>query len=158
MIPPPNHFDSLSIKDLLLARDVYHYHLMNKANVVGTAIGRYLIRDSDPWPTDLESDRAPKPLPKKGERNFANSHVRKYSWPCVLVLVDKWLEEARFNVDGQEHPTEMVPKAIDLEDGRSVPGLRSEGRSTGVPVTTMSLRFPQIRWPDHVIGGGYPFW
>ena len=58
MLPRPNHFESLSIKDLLLARDVYHYHLMDKANVVGTAIGRYLIRDTDPWPTDLESDRA----------------------------------------------------------------------------------------------------
>jgi hypothetical protein len=42
MISRPRHFESLSIKDLLLARNVYHYHLMNKANVVGTAIGRYL--------------------------------------------------------------------------------------------------------------------
>ncbi len=31
-------FASLSLTDLLLARDLYHFHLINKANVVGTAI------------------------------------------------------------------------------------------------------------------------
>jgi hypothetical protein len=30
-------FTSLSLKDLVKARDLYHFHLMNKANVVGTA-------------------------------------------------------------------------------------------------------------------------
>ena len=38
------HFRSLSLKDLLEARETYHWHLMNKANVVGTAVGAYLIR------------------------------------------------------------------------------------------------------------------
>jgi hypothetical protein len=45
-----NNFKSLSIKDLLEARDLYHYHLLNKKNVVGTAIGLYLIRHTDPSP------------------------------------------------------------------------------------------------------------
>src|SRR6478736_5089486 len=40
-------FASLSIRDLLEARDLYHFHLLNKANVIGTAIGRYLIRDEE---------------------------------------------------------------------------------------------------------------
>ena len=34
-------FSSLSLKDLIEARDLYHFHLMDKANVVGTAIGLY---------------------------------------------------------------------------------------------------------------------
>ena len=42
-----SNFRSLAIRDLLEARDLYHFHLMNKANVVGTAIGLYLIRDED---------------------------------------------------------------------------------------------------------------
>ena len=33
------NFASLSLKDLLEARDTYHYHLLSKANVVGTAVG-----------------------------------------------------------------------------------------------------------------------
>src|SRR3954465_7944122 len=51
-----NNFKSLSIKDLLEARDLYHYHLLNKKNVVGTAIGLYLIRHTDPTP-DQEAER-----------------------------------------------------------------------------------------------------
>src|SRR5262249_35561397 len=43
-------FATLSVKDLLEARDLYHFHLANRENVVGTAIGRYLIRSRDPWP------------------------------------------------------------------------------------------------------------
>ena len=41
------NFRSLSLKDLLDAREAYHWHLMNKANVVGTAVGAYLMRESD---------------------------------------------------------------------------------------------------------------
>jgi hypothetical protein len=43
-------FGMLSISDLLKARDEFHLHLVHKANVVGTAIGRYRIRKSEPWP------------------------------------------------------------------------------------------------------------
>ena len=39
------NFSILSLKDLIEARDLYHFHLMSKANVVGTAIGLYLMRD-----------------------------------------------------------------------------------------------------------------
>jgi hypothetical protein len=45
----PN-FSALSVKDLLAARDLYHHYLMDKPNVVGTAVGLYLIRKTDPWP------------------------------------------------------------------------------------------------------------
>ena len=33
-------FSSLSLQDLLRARDQFHAHLLHKANVVGTAVGR----------------------------------------------------------------------------------------------------------------------
>jgi hypothetical protein len=66
-------FASLSLRDLLEARDLYHFHLMNCANVVGTAVGRYLIRKAG--------------VPPTARRTFANSEVRDNSWPCVLVLV-----------------------------------------------------------------------
>ena len=41
-------FHALTITDLLEARDAYHRHLTHLDNVVGTAIGLYLIREDDP--------------------------------------------------------------------------------------------------------------
>jgi hypothetical protein len=40
-----NQFNNLSVRDLLQARAYYHVFLTQKRNAVGTAIGRYLIRD-----------------------------------------------------------------------------------------------------------------
>ena len=51
VLNPAQNFASLSLTDLLEAREVFHIHLMNKANVVGTAVGRYLIRKAEQWPT-----------------------------------------------------------------------------------------------------------
>jgi hypothetical protein len=45
-------FSSLSVNDLLVAREQFHFHLMHKANVVGTAIGKYRIRKTDPQVTE----------------------------------------------------------------------------------------------------------
>ena len=45
ILSPTIDFSTLSLLDLVRARDQFHPHLMHKANVVGTAIGRYLIRD-----------------------------------------------------------------------------------------------------------------
>jgi hypothetical protein len=42
------HFESLSIRDLLDAREAYHVHLAHLDNVFATAVGRYLIRETDP--------------------------------------------------------------------------------------------------------------
>ncbi|WOD20392.1 hypothetical protein [Paraburkholderia kirstenboschensis] len=70
------NFPSLSLKDLLEARELYHWHLSNKANVVGTAVGLYLIRTDVPWPRDdAGSERSSAPL-AKGIRTFDNSEVR----------------------------------------------------------------------------------
>src|SRR6185437_4637955 len=57
---PDKEFNMLSLKDLIEARDHYHVHLMHKENVVATAVGRYRIRSTDPWPTHRSQDGHPK--------------------------------------------------------------------------------------------------
>jgi hypothetical protein len=83
------NFASLSVRDLLMARDLYHYHLLSRANVVGTAIGLYLIRKDEAWPTKKGEGAAPS-VKKTYPRTLFNSEVRDYSWPCILAFVRKW--------------------------------------------------------------------
>jgi hypothetical protein len=147
------NFQSLSVKDLLEARDLYHYHLMNKANVVGTAIGLYLIRNSDPWPAKSHSDHSHDRSKPREERNLHNSGVRDYSWPCVLVLVKKWVDEDQFKIDGELHPDQMVPKTLCLPDGRMVPVCIVKAE-TGEDESETLLS--KLQWPRTMIGGGYP--
>src|ERR1700749_3907690 len=68
-------FSSLSIKDLVEARDLFHYHLMNTTNEPATAIGLYRIRIDDPWP-DKEHPRTLKPRQARSNaRTLSNSEV-----------------------------------------------------------------------------------
>lgn len=141
----PVNFRSLSLKDLLDARDTYHWHLMNKANVVGTAVGAYLIRDGD-------GGAASHKLP----RTFENSSVRDISWPCVLVLVQDWVEASGFGAaDGAFAPQDMVPKTLFMPDGRVVPvcvvQVSPVEARAGAPSAPAD-----VRWPDSMVGGGFP--
>src|SRR5262249_23899002 len=108
-------FNSLSLPDLLIARDQFHAHLMQKANVVGTAVGRYLIRNTDPAPVPGGPPARP-PEPKK-ERTLENSGVRDYSWPCILVFVSRWADDNEFGIRGAYAVSDHVPKAIYLPGG-----------------------------------------
>lgn len=45
-----------------------------------------------------------------GERTFENSGVRPYSWPCILVLVDRWEKEK--DGAGVLNPTDVVPDIV----------------------------------------------
>ena len=45
--PPKPDYSSLSVHDLLDAREQYHVYLSNLENVVATAIGRYRIHEKD---------------------------------------------------------------------------------------------------------------
>ena len=76
-------FSSLSIADLLAAREAYHVHLAHLDNVFATAIGRYLIRTKDP---DFDNpDEIHRNTPSSYEaRTLSNSAVQKWSWPCIL--------------------------------------------------------------------------
>src|SRR5262245_45583837 len=109
-------FNMLSLEDLLFARDAFHPHLMHKANVVGTAVGRYLIRKTDPYPP-RKVPRESKQLP----RTLENSEVREYSWPCVIVFVSRWAQNDEFGAGRPYDATDFVPKTIYLPDGRRVP-------------------------------------
>jgi hypothetical protein len=152
-----NNYGSLSIKDLLEARDLYHYHLINKTNVVGTAIGRYLIRKSDPdsgyfRQKSRQRDRAKSPSNHKKPRTLENSEVRRNSWPCVHVFIDRWVPDSEFGIGPRRlHPEHMIPRALYLPDGRIVPvcvTLVQQGEARDY--------VPRVLWPGGLFGGGMP--
>ena len=141
-------FNLLSVKDLLLARDQFHLHLMHHKNVIATAIGRYRIRTTDPWP----SERNPKEMTKKGEgpkseRTLGNSEIRPYSWPALLVFVEEWIEVGDFS-----NPDDSVPPAVFMPDGKKVP-------VCVIKVDKDDIRPEQdanFNYPASLMGGGYP--
>jgi hypothetical protein len=119
-------FASLSLKDLIEARDLFHYHLINKKNVVATALGLYRIRKTDPWPSKEHPRAASKPRDRHSEpRTLFNSEVRPYSWPCVYAFVSAW--EYEETLAGND-PADVVPKTLYLPDGRAVPVCVIEAR------------------------------
>lgn len=149
------NYASLDLADLVEARDLYHWHLTHQRNVVGTAVGLYYIRHSDPWPSSrrTSSTAATSPGGRKPARTFQNSGIRDYSWPCVIVLVERWLRPEDFgNGPGQVSADEKVPTTLYLPDGRTVPVcvVRVDpAEPAGDPV-------PAWVWPERVIGGGLP--
>src|SRR5688572_6423394 len=79
--PPSRDYASMSVRDLLDARDAYHVHLSSLANVVATAVGRYLIHKDDWYATHPPDQPRPKDYPRVREaRTLANSVVRPWSW------------------------------------------------------------------------------
>lgn len=64
------NYASPSVKDLLEARDLYHYHLTHKASVFGAAVGVYLIRKSDSWPARKKGQERLVPVDKAALRRF----------------------------------------------------------------------------------------
>ncbi len=139
-------FHALSLHDLLEAREQFHNHLLNKPNVVGTAIGLYLIRNDAPWPNrnqEVENFSGRKP-----PRTLFNSSTRNYSWPCLLVLVSKWLEAEAAG------PRELVDKYVDLPDGRRVPVCVVLAE----PTQAASTGRYDARWPESKVGGGFPIY
>ncbi len=132
-------FNMLSLPDLLRAREANHTELMLKKNVVGTAVGNYLIRVSDPWPPRV-------PPAKRPPRGLSNSEVRPYSWPCILVFVQKWEDESKLEWD------QIVPSAIYLDGKRKVPVCVVEAPPEALaPPTVRSVVFPSYK-----MGGGFP--
>jgi len=141
-------FSSLSLRDLLDAREMFHVHLMNKRNVIATAVGRYRIRKSDIRGGRYVPDHR---FPRK-ERTLENSVVMEdISWPCILVFVKKWEDEMALIHDGGNN---IVPKSIYMPDGRVVPicvvAAPKEERAD-VTVNPSDLRFPR-----NLISGGFP--
>ena len=150
------NFRALSVRDLLQARDLYHWHLLNKPNVVATAIGLYLIRKSDLSPEQEKAYCREKGLKRpieKGERTLQNSEVRNYSWPCVLAFVREWLNASDFGGERSTlTPDQIVPKSLYMPDGRTVPVCVVKV-DQGEPDPR---NLPQWHWPKGLFGGGMP--
>jgi hypothetical protein len=141
--PPPRDFSSLSIRDLLEARETYHVPFSNIDSVVGTAIGRYRIHEKD-WYAD-HPPGAPRQRPKpSGPRTFENSVVRPWSWPCVMVLVREWLPPSVLK-------DKLIPPLLFLPDGRTIPTcvvLATPDETPAPPPST-------IGFASQLLGGGY---
>jgi hypothetical protein len=143
--PPRRDYASLSMQDLLDARDAYHVYLSTLENVAATAIGRYLIRKDD-WyadhaPNEPRPDHVPKP---DGPRTLDNSVVRPWSWPAVLVFVREWAPDG--TLGNQE-----VPRALHLKDGRVVPTCVILAR----PDESLPPAVPGPSTASSLLGGGY---
>ncbi len=145
-------FASLSLRDLIEARDLYHFHLMSKANVIGTAVGLYLVRKEQDWPHSVGESARPKHK-LTYPRTFGNSEVRDYSWPCVIVLVRQWVDEEDFGKDGHPAPWDSVPKRLYLPDGRAVPVCVVN--APPVPIDETAPPVATYR-PSATLGGGLP--
>jgi hypothetical protein len=137
---------TLSLRDVLEARDAYHVHLLHLQNVVATAVGRYLVRFEERRQLTLEERLQLKPGARP-PRTLERSRVTDDSWPCVVVFVDHWMTPEEI----EESPDEMVPRLLYLPDGKQVP--------TCVVYAPPALRagFPEqhLSFPSHLFGGGY---
>lgn len=143
-------FNSLSVRDLLEARDVYHVHLAHLRHVVATAIGRFRIRATDKDALDPDAARSRRegyshsPTP----RTLENSVVTKWSWPCILVFVNHWMTAEEMAAE----PDQVVPRRLYLTDGRVAPTctIMAKPDESEFP-PTQSLIFP-----TELMGGGFP--
>ena len=113
--PPRRDFASLSMSDLVEAREAYHVYLSGLENVVATAIGRYRIHEKDWYATHPPDDPRPKRVHYVSQpRTLSNSIVRSWSWPAVLVFVRQWEQRSRLG-------NQAVPRSLYLPDGRVIP-------------------------------------
>jgi hypothetical protein len=153
-------YSTLSLHDLAAARDHFHFHLMAKRNVVGTALGYYRIRKTEPWPTtardllrrDVERSKQWAPGGVSFDaRTLGNSEVRPYSWPAVLVFVREWIKPADWQ-RGAVNPTDLIPRSLDMPDGSAVPVCVIEADLDDSPWSPALPRHV----PDSHLGGGFP--
>jgi hypothetical protein len=146
--PPSDTALSLTVRDLLAARDIYHAALNNMPNVIGTALGLYRFR------LDAHNKAADRPdfRPREaaiGPRTLSNSRTTCDSQAALLVFVRDWIPYE----DLPKDPRYIVPQFLYLRDGRAVPtcviklDLDSEADRTGFDASYISF-------PENLIGGG----
>ena len=115
IFPPRRDYASLSIKDLLDAREAYRLQLSSLDNVVATAVGRYYIHKNDWYAKNPPTKPRPKDFPRVSEpRTIANSVIQPWSWPAVLVFVRDW-------GDAKTLGDNTIPRSLYLSDGRIIP-------------------------------------
>jgi hypothetical protein len=143
--PPRRDFASLSVRDLLDAREAYHVQLSSMANVVATAVGRYLIHKDDWYATHPPDTPRPQGMPAGGHvRTLSNSVVRPWSWPAVLVFVREWSSLGNLGRDA-------IPSRLYLPDGREVPTCVV----LATPDETLPPPAPGPANASELLGGGY---
>ena len=128
-----------SVRDLLEAREAYHVHLAHLANVVATGIGLHRFRIEDAEATQPTEDVAVrKPKLHSHRRTLANSVVRRWSWPAILVFVDHWLTREEL---GQVDPGQAVPNRLYMPDGRAIPTcvILTESIEAAEPVPVLGI-------------------
>ena len=142
-------FRSLSVQDLLEARETYHVHLAHLDNVIATAIGLYRIRKDDPDAEQEMSTHTHQRRTNAPPRTLQNTVVRRWSWPCILVFVKQWQTPEELI---KQDPDQVVPRFLYMPDGRVVPTcvlLAEQEQQAPPPLQDLSF-------PDALIGGGYP--
>ena len=139
--PYRREYKSLSVRDVLDAREAYHAHLIALENVFATAVGLFRIHAEAPDAGTATTASAGASRSKMSTaRTFANSAVKPWSWPCVLVLVRRWMAEEEV----RRKPDEVVPPFLYLPNGRVIPvcvlcaDLDTEARPTVVPVPPLA--------------------
>ena len=143
--PPRRDYSSLSVHDLLDARDAYHVYLASLEHVVATAIGRYRIHRDDWYATNPPDVPRPNDYPKANTpRTLSNSIVRPWSWPAVLVFVKKWEDPGTLG-------NQVVPRTLYLSDGRVVPTCVIETK----PDESLPPPVPGPSTVSPMLGGGY---
>src|SRR5262249_42372658 len=86
-------------------------------------------------------------------RTLANSEVRAYSSPAVLVFVQEWRDEQDFAPDdGDLGPKDLIPPTLDLPDGRRIPVCVIQTP----PDEQMGATAAVGRHPINNLGGGPP--
>jgi hypothetical protein len=143
--PPRRDYTSLSVRDLIDAREAYHVYLSSLDNVVATAIGRYRIHKDDWHATSPPDVPRPKGHPRVNEpRTLTNSIVKPWSWPAVLVFVRQWKTPEKLG-------SQLVPPTLYLPDGRVVPTCVIEA----TPDETLPPPVPGPSQVSPLLGGGY---
>ncbi|MBN1980695.1 MAG: hypothetical protein JW795_04140 [Chitinivibrionales bacterium] len=132
-------FRSLSLKQLLEAREAFHVFLMRKKNVVGTAIGKHRVRDTQ--------------VPADAPKTLENTITEETAWPCILVFVKKWVSLDHFGADEAFSHDDYLPRSLYLPDGQQVPLcvllVNWFHESESNPIIRQ-------KFPGSIIGGGYP--
>jgi len=142
---PAFDYPSLSLAELIGARDLYHLHLTKRKGAIATAVGCYLIRKGDSWPGDAHKVKG------RGVKNFETAEVRPYSWPCILVFVEKWVDESDMKAQGYG-VHDLIPDRLFMPDGKVVPVCVVEA-----PQELVARQEPMHpRLPKNFLGGGYP--
>jgi len=144
--PPRRNYTTLTLRDVLEARHHYHVHLAHLPNVVGTAVGRFLIHKNDWYAKHLPTTPRKRPKPR-APRTLFNTVVTPWSWPCVLVFVNSWKHRQAWKTD----PDRMVPRALYLPDGRVIPTCTVLVEEESVPSTPDY----HLSFANSFIGGGY---